>query len=57
MSNTGLVGDVEKLLQLRQSLGWTQNDAAEKSGYTSRLIRKIEAGGTVKPSTLLDVLH
>ena len=57
MSNTGLVGDAEKLLQLRQSLGWTQDDAAEKSGYTSRLIRKIEAGGTVKPSTLLDVLH
>ena len=57
MGNAGLVGDAEKLLQLRQSLGWTQDDAAEKSGYTSRLIRKIEAGGTVKPSTLLDVLH
>ena len=57
MSNSGLIGDAEKLLQLRQSLGWTQSDAAEKSGYTSRLIRKMEAGGKVKPSTLLDVLH
>lgn len=57
MSNTGLVGDAKKLLLLRQSLGWTQDDAAEKSGYTSRLIRKIEAGGKVKPSTLLAVLH
>ena len=57
MNNAGLVGDVEKLLQLRRSLGWTQDDAAKKSGYTSRLIRKIEGGGTVKPSTLMDVLH
>jgi len=57
MSNVGLVGDAAKLLELRQSLGWTQDDAAKKSGYTSRLIRKIEAGGAVKPSTLLDVLH
>ena len=57
MGKAGLVGDAEKLLHLRHSLGWTQDDAAEKSGYTSRLIRKMETGGAVKPSTLLDVLH
>ena len=42
---------------LRQSLGWTQEDAAIKAGYSIRLIRKLESGGAVRPATLVDVLQ
>lgn len=44
-------------MQLRQALGWTQNESAKRSGYSARLIRKLEAGGNVKPSTLWDMLQ
>ena len=47
----------EKLRLLRQSLGWTQEVASRKSGYSARLIRKIESGGRVRPETLVDVLQ
>ena len=52
-----LIGDATKFRQLRQDLGWTQNDAATRSGYSERLIRKIESGASVRPSTLRDVLQ
>lgn len=52
-----LLGDPKKLLGLRQTLGWTQKTAASKSGYSTRLIRKLETGGNVRPDTLLNVLQ
>jgi len=52
-----LIGDSKKIRKLRRSLGWTQNDAAAQSGYSERLIRKIEAGASVRPTTLRDVLQ
>ena len=52
-----LISDANKIRQLRQTLGWTQNDAATRSGYSERLIRKIESGASVRPSTLRDVLQ
>lgn len=52
-----LVGDPNKIRQLRQTLGWTQDDAATRSGYSARLIRKIEARASVRPATLRDVLQ
>ena len=48
--------DGRRLKQLRQRIGWTQESAAEKSGYTERLIRKLERGGPVQWQTLHDVL-
>ena len=44
------------LKKIRNSLGWTQQIAADKSGYTDRLIRKLERGGPVARDTLKDVL-
>ena len=52
-----LVADANQIRTLRQSLGWTQDHAAAKSGYSSRLIRKLESGGGVRPETLNDVLQ
>ena len=52
-----LVADATKLIALRQNLGWTQEDAAKRSGYSVRLIRKIEKQGAVRPQTLRDVLQ
>lgn len=46
-----------QLRQLRQSLRWTQEHAAEKAGYTDRLIRKLERGGPVNVQTLKDVVE
>jgi len=47
----------EKLRLLRQSLGWTQDFAAQKAGYSARLIRKVESGGKVRPETLVDLIQ
>jgi len=41
-----------KVVALRNQLGWTQEDLAEKAGYSDRLIRKAEAGHTVSAVTL-----
>ena len=38
-------------------LGWTQELASKEAGYSTRLIRKIESGGRVRPETLVDVLQ
>ena len=40
----------------RQELGWTQEHLAIKSGYTDRLIRKLESGGPVNIETVKDVV-
>ena len=49
--------DGQGLKQLRRSLRWTQDQAAEKAGYTDRLIRKLERGGPVNVQTLKDVVE
>lgn len=49
--------DGPKLRRLRESLGWTQEMAAERSGYSCRLIRKLESGGPVDCQTLSDVME
>ncbi len=41
-----------KVAALRNQLGWTQEMLAEKAGYSDRLIRKAEAGGSVSAGTL-----
>ena len=48
--------DVAKLTGLRTFLGWTQEEAAAKAGYSSRLIRKVELGGKLRPKTLVQIL-
>ena len=40
------------LRKLRRKRGWTQRDLAEKSGYSERLIRKAEHGGTLDIETI-----
>ena len=49
--------DGARLKQLRLSRRWTQDQAAEKSGYTDRLIRKLERGGPVNIQTLRNVVQ
>lgn len=49
--------DSAKLISLRLRLGWTQQDAATKAGYSDRLIRKIEKPLPVRPQTLRDVVQ
>lgn len=43
------------LRQLRERRGWTQATLAEKSGYSLRLISKIESGETASRQSLEDV--
>jgi transcriptional regulator with XRE-family HTH domain len=45
----------EILTYYRRQCGWTQQELADLSGYTKRLIAKAEAGGGLSPETL-DVL-
>ena len=52
-----ILPDSAKLISLRQRLGWTQQDAATKAGYSDRLIRKIEKPLPVRPQTLRDVVQ
>ena len=49
--------DSERLLLLRRQLGWTQREVAAKSGYSVRLIRKIEKQQSVRPQTLRDIVE
>ena len=44
-----------ELRKLRLALGWTQVRLAKLSGYTERLIRKAEHGGSLDMSTLLNL--
>ena len=45
----------DKFIEYRQKLGWTQQYAAQQTGYSERLIRKIEGGGRARAQTLVDV--
>lgn len=47
----------ETASNLRAALGWSQASAAKQAGYSERVIRKIEAGQSVRPQTLIDVLQ
>jgi transcriptional regulator with XRE-family HTH domain len=40
---------------IRTLLGWTQAELGRRSGYSERLIRKAESGGTLKLSTIRDI--
>lgn len=46
----------DRLRAFRQAVKLTQEEAANRSGYTDRLIRKLERGGPVNLQTLRDVL-
>jgi len=37
---------------LRASRGWTQQDAAERAGFSDRLIRKAESGGPLQAHSI-----
>ena len=49
--------DGERLRKFRHTVGLTQEEAAARSGYTERLIRKLERGGPVQLQTVKDVLE
>ena len=48
--------DGQKLMLLRAKLGWTQQEAAKKVGYSDRLIRKAEKGLPIRVRTLRDIV-
>ncbi|MEM6688061.1 MAG: helix-turn-helix transcriptional regulator [Planctomycetota bacterium] len=50
-----LPANAKLIRTLRLSMQWTQLELAKKSGYTERLIRKVESGGNVAESTLQDI--
>lgn len=41
-----------KVRDLRKQLGWTQEELAANAGYTARLVRKAEGGGSLHPDTI-----
>lgn len=49
--------DASKIVLLRQELGWTQEEAARRSGYSERLIRKLEKQAKVRPQTVRDIVQ
>lgn len=55
-SPRGFRVDGEQLRQLRKVIGWTQAAAANRTGYTERLIRKMEKGGPIERQTLRRVI-
>lgn len=44
--------DGRRLQLLRAGHGWTQQEAAERAGFSDRLIRKAEAGGPLQTQTI-----
>ena len=52
-----VIPDGAKLLALRHQLAWTQEDAAQHTGYSDRLIRKAENGQALRPRTLMDIVQ
>jgi len=57
MTNTKRFQRVNKnrLRHLRMEKGWSQEELAKRSGYSERLIRKAESGGTVSTQTIRDL--
>ena len=49
--------DVNKLIEIRKRLALTQEEVSRLSGYSERLIRKLESGGSLRPKTLKEVLQ
>jgi len=47
---------MNRIRAARQSLGWTQNDLAEKSGVSPRTIHAIEKGSTCRQATKRRIL-
>lgn len=47
--------DGAKIQKFRESLGWTQDLLAEKSGYSTRTVRKSEAGELLSIRTAIDI--
>jgi len=45
----------QRVKELRQDHGWTQEDLGEKAGYSKRTIENIEASRPVRPGTLAEV--
>jgi transcriptional regulator with XRE-family HTH domain len=43
------------LRELRLTCGWSQAELARRSGYTARLIRKAESGGTLNYESIVDL--
>ena len=39
----------------RKQLGWSQVELGQRSGYSERVIRKAEAGGTLRFQTIKDL--
>ena len=44
-----------RLREFRLACGWSQAELARRSGYTSRLIRKAESGGSLNYETIADL--
>ncbi len=44
-----------ELKRLRETRGWSQRELATKAGYTDRLIRKAEAGGSLDVETICNL--
>ncbi|MFN3150167.1 ester cyclase [Bremerella sp.] len=57
VSSRGVHVDGEKFRQMRQACGLTQEEASSRSGYSDRLIRKLERGGPVDLQTANDVFQ
>ncbi|AMV34200.1 helix-turn-helix protein [Pirellula sp. SH-Sr6A] len=55
MNNSGWVVNGRRLAEFRKLAGMTQLDLAARSGYSERAIRKAEAGGFLRISTLHDL--
>lgn len=45
----------DNLRRLRMQKGWSQDQLAKRAGYSERLIRKAESGGTVSAQTIHDL--
>lgn len=45
----------QRIKRYRVALGWTQAELANKAGYSERLIRKAEAGGSLSMETIADL--
>lgn len=49
--------DQDVMKSLRHTVGLTQSEAADRAGYSERVLRKIEAGQPIKRQTLDDFLQ
>ncbi len=42
----------QSIVEQRRKLGWSQEELSRRSGYSIRLVRKAEAGGSIRADTL-----